>query len=188
MRRMIGLHAADPPARIRPAGDRTRRRNRGVERVALAQVASQQRIDERLDAGVCERRRRIHRAIDDGKRRRPGVVELIQGHRDERRERWRGLALRERLHERREAAPMAQRTAREFADEGGVAGRAGRRDVSERHRQGAALHDPAHDQRSGALLLLHRSTRACRSDGPGSLRARWRRRRRPFACRRPAAR
>ena len=100
MLRMIRFDPADPPARIRPAGDRTRSRHLGIERVTFAQIPAKQRIEERLRLRTAHERRRLDRLVDDGKRRCVRMVELIERYRDQRRQRrirkrFRGERLRQ---------------------------------------------------------------------------------------------
>ena len=73
------------------------RKHRLVQRFALAQEPAQQRIDERLGRGTRQRRRRVHRMIDDGERRRARVFELVDRDGDETVERRIGDRLRREL-------------------------------------------------------------------------------------------
>ena len=87
-----------------------RSRTASQQRIALAQETPQQRVDERLGRRTRQRRRRVHRVIDDGERRRPRVQELIDRDGDETVQRRIGDRLRrERSHQRVERAPVPQR-------------------------------------------------------------------------------
>ena len=125
------------------------------ERFALAQETAQQRIDERLGRRARQRRRRVHRVIDDGERRRARVLELIDRDRDETMERRIGDGLgREPAHERIERAPVPQRAVGEFLDEGAAPALRlllRRREYGERDRQRRTVQHPADGQRRQSL-------------------------------------
>ena len=191
MVRMVGFDAADPPARIRPARDRTRRDDLRVQRVALAQVPAQHRVDERLRLRTGNQRGRVDGAVDDGKRRRVGVVELIQRDGDQRGERRIGDGFaRQRARQRIVAAPVAQRSIRQFLHERVAARCRAVVDRGERRRQRHAGQHVADRARRLLLFDLHQRT-ACgpprRSARPAPRRARRQTRTRTSACRSRAA-
>ena len=153
MQRMVRFDAADPPARIGPAGDRAGRDNLRVQRVAFAQVAPQHRIDQRLrlraGKGACG----VDRAVDHGERGRIGVVELIQRDGNQRSERRVGDGLgRQRPGQRFAAAPMAQCSIGEFLHQRPAAQRRTIVDRRERRRERHAVEDMQNGP--GRLLLF----------------------------------
>jgi hypothetical protein len=102
---------------MRPARDRIRF-DFAQERIALAQKAPQERIDEALRPRARQRRSRVHRVIDDGKGRRAHVQQLIDRDGDETMQRGvRDRLGRELLHQRVERAPVPQRAVRELEDQ-----------------------------------------------------------------------
>ncbi len=116
-RREFALHALDPPARVRPARDGIGVRGQ-LERVALAQKAAQERIDQRLGRGTRQHRRGVDRMIDDGEGRRSRMQELIERDRHETAKRSvRDRLRRERAHVCFEPAPVPQRAVCELEHE-----------------------------------------------------------------------
>ncbi len=163
VRRVVGAHAVDPPLRMRPARHRVGAHRR-AQRLALAQVAPQQRVDQRLGGRARDPRRAVDRVVDDGERRRPRVIELVERDRDQVAQRGIGEGLRRQLRRQRgERAPVAQRAVGELlhqrATPPGVrpAGRlAPGDDGGQRHRQRRPVEHPPQHPRGLVLGFLHR--------------------------------
>src|SRR5690349_7399942 len=165
---MIAPQALDPPPRMRPP------RNlvsdyRFVDGFALAQVTAQHCIDERFRTGPHEFARREHRSIDDGKRRRARVIELIDRNGDERAQQRFGDGLAdERAPERVERAPVAQRAIGQFLHERAAAQRAAVIHFGERLANSHATEHAGHRARCEHLLVVHECQPASSKRVPGA--------------------
>ena len=190
--RIVAPHAIDPPLRVRPARD-VARRDRRAHVVALAQVAAQQRVDERLGApGARASPAAATARSTTANARRARVIELVERDGDQRAQQRIGDRLSRELRRRsRRACPSAAACRRRApARACGRAAGCRRRPAAsasrrlravENARDGAA--PPASARAASGAL-----TRPARTGAPGADAAYPRRTPAPAsACRPPAA-